>query len=309
LHRGAKDFVIESESERKRVLQKLDSIWRQTEKLTRLVNDLLDISRISGGKVELELEQIDLSLVIRDVVALFEERGEIGRSSCKLAVEVPPYTCNETMDRCVSATTTGCLIGGACRTSGSDEPGNACRVIGMVGWAPQTDEAAEDADLDDDGIDDALDNCPSQAEDRDQYEDVDGCPEQDNDRDSVLDIKDECPTQAEDADDFEDEDGCPEPDNDKDSIADGVDACPHAAEDFDDFEDADGCEELDNDKDGVPDSKDTCPESAEDKDGFADDDGCEDGDNDADGIPDAPDLCRSKPRRRTGWRTTMAARI
>ena len=48
---------------------------------------------------------------------------------------------------------------------------------------------------------------------------------------------------AEDFDDFEDEDGCPEPDNDQDGFADANDACPNEAEDYDADRDEDGCPE------------------------------------------------------------------
>ncbi len=113
----------------------------------------------------------------------------------------------------------------------------------------------------------------------------------DSDGDGILDENDKCPQQAEDKDGFEDEDGCPDPDNDKDGILDGDDKCPNEAEDKDGFEDTDGCPDLDNDKDGIPDSKDKCPNKAEDKDGFQDTDGCPDPDNDGDGIPDADDKC------------------
>jgi hypothetical protein len=65
--------------------------------------------------------------------------------------------------------------------------------------------------------------------------------------------------EAEDKDGFEDDDGCPDLDNDKDGILDANDLCPDKPEDLDGFEDSDGCPELDNDGDGVVDSLDKCP--------------------------------------------------
>jgi OOP family OmpA-OmpF porin len=50
----------------------------------------------------------------------------------------------------------------------------------------------------------------------------------DRDRDGILDDVDQCPGIAEDRDGFEDADGCPEVDNDDDGIIDGEDACPNA---------------------------------------------------------------------------------
>ena len=101
-------------------------------------------------------------------------------------------------------------------------------------------------------------------------------PTEDSDHDGVPDAADRCPTLAEDKDGFEDDDGCPDPDNDGDGIPDAQDRCPDAAEDRDGFEDADGCPDLDNDHDGIPDARDTCPAQAETINGVDDDDGCPD---------------------------------
>jgi OOP family OmpA-OmpF porin len=87
-------------------------------------------------------------------------------------------------------------------------------------------------------------------------------PTADRDGDGIPDVKDRCPDEPEDRDGFEDEDGCPDPDNDKDGILDGKDKCPNEAEDFDSFEDEDGCPDPDNDKDGIPDPADKCPNEA-----------------------------------------------
>jgi len=114
-------------------------------------------------------------------------------------------------------------------------------------------------DRDHDGIADTVDKCPNDAEDKDGFEDTDGCPDPDNDGDGIADTVDKCPNDAEDKDGFEDTDGCPDPDNDGDGIADTVDKCPNDAEDKDGFEDTDGCPDPDNDKDGVADAEDKCP--------------------------------------------------
>ncbi len=146
-------------------------------------------------------------------------------------------------------------------------------------------------DKDGDGIPNKYDECPKEPEDKDRFEDQDGCPDPDNDKDGVLDVKDRCPEIPEDKDGFMDEDGCPDDDNDKDGIPDKKDKCPNEAEDFDNFDDSDGCPDLDNDKDGIPDDKDKCPLAPEDKDGFEDEDGCLELDNDSDGIKDDVDQC------------------
>ena len=142
-------------------------------------------------------------------------------------------------------------------------------------------------DRDGDGIVDADDKCPDVAEDKDGFEDADGCPDTDNDKDNILDADDKCPDVA----GIPEKQGCPNDDNDADGILNDVDKCPDEAEDKDGFEDADGCPDPDNDLDGVPDASDKCPLEAEDKDGFEDEDGCPDTDNDGDAILDVNDKC------------------
>lgn len=142
-------------------------------------------------------------------------------------------------------------------------------------------------DIDKDGVADNLDKCVTDAEDKDGFEDADGCPESDNDKDGIADAMDKCPLQAEDLDGFEDGDGCIDADNDKDGIADLKDKCPLEAG----TGDAEGCPNRDIDNDGIANELDKCPKEPEDKDGFEDEDGCIDADNDKDGIADALDKC------------------
>lgn len=146
-------------------------------------------------------------------------------------------------------------------------------------------------DLDGDGIPNLSDRCRSDAEDKDEFEDADGCPDFDNDGDGIDDEDDKCPSKAEDKDDDRDDDGCPDEDADKDGIDDVVDQCPEEAEDKDGFEDKDGCPDTDNDSDGIDDANDKCPSEAEDQDSFEDSDGCPEPDNDNDGVLDAEDAC------------------
>ncbi|HWU90426.1 MAG TPA: OmpA family protein [Kofleriaceae bacterium] len=123
----------------------------------------------------------------------------------------------------------------------------------------------------------------------------------DPDKDGILGDADKCPTEPEDKDTYQDDDGCPDPDNDGDGVADAADKCPMEPEDKDGFQDEDGCPDLDNDGDGIPDAQDRCPNEAEDKDGFQDDDGCPDPDNDSDGVPDAQDRCPLEPETKNGY--------
>lgn len=166
------------------------------------------------------------------------------------------------------------------------------KVRAFVGFA----FVAASGDKDDDTIEDSADQCPTEPEDRDGFQDSDGCPDLDNDLDSILDVDDKCPAAEEDQDEFEDADGCPEPDNDKDSVPDVGDVCPTQPETKNGYKDDDGCPDVpDTDEDGVPDDRDKCPNESEDTDGFEDLDGCPEPDNDADGVNDNDDECVDQP--------------
>jgi OmpA-OmpF porin, OOP family len=156
-------------------------------------------------------------------------------------------------------------------------------------------------DTDADGVLDRDDRCPEQPEDRDGFQDDDGCPDPDNDGDGIPDVKDRCRDAAEDFDGFKDNDGCPDLDDDDDGTPDARDKCRNEPEDRDGFQDDDGCPDPDNDEDGIPDVKDRCPNGAEDKDGFKDDDGCPDPDDDLDQIRDADDRCPNEPEDKDGF--------
>ena len=121
--------------------------------------------------------------------------------------------------------------------------------------------------LDDDGDDvpASSDRCPDEAEDKDGFQDDDGCPDlrqrrrrrrrrdrpaarasprtatatrtttaaprATTTRDGIADADDRCPDQPEDGDGFEDDDGCPDPDNDGDGFADAAGQVPGRARD------------------------------------------------------------------------------
>ena len=144
----------------------------------------------------------------------------------------------------------------------------------------EDDDGCPEEDNDGDGLTDLLDRCPNDPEDLDGCEDGDGCPDVDNDRDGFLDVEDRCPDEPENLNNYQDEDGCPDAkpiaDTDGDRLTDDVDRCPYDAEDYDTFEDEDGCPELDNDFDGVPDTLDECPFEKETHNGIEDEDGCPD---------------------------------
>jgi OOP family OmpA-OmpF porin len=159
------------------------------------------------------------------------------------------------------------------------------RVFAGLQWTPVR------RDVDQDGIEDGQDACPTEVEDRDGHDDNDGCPDPDDDGDGILDKRDACRSEPEDFDQFADDDGCPEADNDGDGVPDGYDSCEGAKEDLDGDHDDDGCPDADTDRDGVRDDLDKCPSEPEDTDGLADDDGCPEPDFDSDGLNDIEDGC------------------
>ena len=71
-------------------------------------------------------------------------------------------------------------------------------------------DVAKVSDRDGDGIPDNLDKCPDDPEDKDGFEDEDGCPDPDNDKDGIPDSADACPNEPETVNGFQDEDGCPD---------------------------------------------------------------------------------------------------
>jgi signal transduction histidine kinase len=70
------------------IAERLRVLNRQAERLERLVQELLDISRIAGGRLTLEFEPVDLAELLREVVDRFEESGEIERSGSKVVTDI-----------------------------------------------------------------------------------------------------------------------------------------------------------------------------------------------------------------------------
>ncbi|MHB8878083.1 MAG: OmpA family protein [Myxococcaceae bacterium] len=154
------------------------------------------------------------------------------------------------------------------------------------------DNQVHEPDPDGDGVKGAADGCPLVPEDKDGFEDLDGCPDNDNDKDTLADSADRCP------DTFgpKENSGCPDLDGDGDSFVDRLDKCPTVAG----IAENGGCPDVDTDKDGFVDRLDGCPASPEDKDGFQDEDGCPEADNDGDAIADLADRCPFNPETLNG---------
>ena len=243
------------------------------------------------------------ALRVTDRVALIAEGyGRAGLPS--FALDASPLEVEGGLRIFATGSVAVMIGGGAGLVNGIGSP--EARVFLSLGYAPDL------RDSDGDGIPNSRDKCPLEPEDKDGFEDEDGCPDPDNDGDHRPDVTDKCPNEAEDIDGFEDDDGCPDLDNDKDGIPDLQDKCPNDPEDGKppfpkdgcpadkangatvappdpapaDLAPADlappapapaaGCPEPDRDHDGIPDALDRCPDEPETVNGVADDDGCPD---------------------------------
>jgi signal transduction histidine kinase len=89
--------------------QRLVAIHRHTERVIRLVDNLLDISRIAGGHLHLDPESVDLSETVRQVVGRFEESGDIGRAHCQLRVRTESRIAGHWDRTCVEQIVTNLL--------------------------------------------------------------------------------------------------------------------------------------------------------------------------------------------------------
>jgi signal transduction histidine kinase len=68
------------------VARKAEVIRRNVHRLARLIANLLDISRMEAGRLDVELETLDLGEVVREVTGRFED--ELARAGCELRLEI-----------------------------------------------------------------------------------------------------------------------------------------------------------------------------------------------------------------------------
>ncbi len=67
---------------------RLKAVRRQSDRLNRLISELLDISRIVGGQLQLEPELFDATALVREVVADFKEHGELDRTRSEIHLQL-----------------------------------------------------------------------------------------------------------------------------------------------------------------------------------------------------------------------------
>jgi signal transduction histidine kinase len=70
-----------------RISEKANRARKTVERLTRLIEGVLDVSRIALGSLELERERFDLVEVVHDVVARHEDLAQ--RAGCELRIRAP----------------------------------------------------------------------------------------------------------------------------------------------------------------------------------------------------------------------------
>jgi signal transduction histidine kinase len=67
----------------------LEAIGRQVQRLSRLIDDLLDVSRISAGRLRLDLTELDLAQVVAEVTARLESERQPGGAPLELDLRGP----------------------------------------------------------------------------------------------------------------------------------------------------------------------------------------------------------------------------
>jgi signal transduction histidine kinase len=80
-----------------RVTRLVERLDRQTTAMTRILDDLLDVSRIALGKVSVQVEPIEVQGLLSDI--LEEQRARIAQAGLKLDVHIDPSSCSANADR------------------------------------------------------------------------------------------------------------------------------------------------------------------------------------------------------------------
>lgn len=72
------------------IVDKLTVADRQTGRLARLIDQLLDVSRISTGQFQVEMEEVDLAAIVQDVVTRFAD--DAAKAGCEVRVRADGST-------------------------------------------------------------------------------------------------------------------------------------------------------------------------------------------------------------------------
>jgi signal transduction histidine kinase len=72
-----------------RLMNMLQSTEQQSKRLSKMINDLLNVSLITTGRLELEKEEVDLTTLVKDVVERFSDKAEKEGSPIALHAHEP----------------------------------------------------------------------------------------------------------------------------------------------------------------------------------------------------------------------------
>ena len=146
-------------------------------------------------------------------------------------------------------------------------------------------------DVDEDGVLNDEDVCPSEPAGVNPDPARAGCAMRDQDGDGVFDAQDECPTVPAGARPDAARAGCPASDADSDGVGDAQDVCPTTPAGANADPARAGCPNVDSDGDGIPDAQDACPTEPPGPRADAARPGCPMADRDRDTVPDNVDHC------------------
>ncbi|QDU28758.1 Autoinducer 2 sensor kinase/phosphatase LuxQ [Anatilimnocola aggregata] len=124
-------------------IQAREMIERQVAHMTRLIDDLLDVSRIASGKIQLRRERCDLTKIVKDT--LEDYRSVVEQSGLQLTLELPQQSLWIQGDRTRMSQIVGNLIHNAHKFT--DEGGQV-----LVRLLPETDGRSALLTIRDSGI-------------------------------------------------------------------------------------------------------------------------------------------------------------
>ncbi|MBK6540116.1 MAG: response regulator [Flavobacteriales bacterium] len=104
-------------------------VERQVDQMVRLVDDLLDVSRISRGKIELRKQRIDLASIVKQAVE--DTRPLVTSMGHELTVTIPPEPVFLNADRTRLIQVLGNLLNNACKFT--DMGGRISLAVEVVG--------------------------------------------------------------------------------------------------------------------------------------------------------------------------------
>src|SRR6185437_5976850 len=105
----------------------IDMIKRQTAQLTRLVDDLLDIGRITQGRIQLKRRPLDLAAVIAQAVETVESLFRQKRHEVSIMSSYEPLYVNADSARLVQ-----CVVNLLTNAAKYTEPGGQIRIVTRV---------------------------------------------------------------------------------------------------------------------------------------------------------------------------------